>query len=276
MNPASKTTGPANRLTRFGQEIERARKSLAGQEFMTQGLLSKALEDTFGTAKSQSYVARLERGLVNDPDPAVLKALADILDLRLEALVGLIIQDKYGISEEAASSLLRNPLTLTELAKWESEQNEVWVVATRFVDNHAQAFKDAVLTILRRGGRITFFLPEDQVSGFRRYMRERLRAAGKREDDQSLRVIELEEDQAAVMATSYVIVNGSMTEHTDTPGSASAKGYLILNNQQGEPACSLELFPSEVMRLATELRYLLLKTETRGSGADVGRRHPER
>lgn len=239
--------GSVTPLRKFGEQIEVARKAVGE----TQERLAERLSETLnlqGPHKvSQSYIARLERGIVFDPGPALLDALAAVFSLSYEELVAHLISDKYHIPIAKLSPLRRAPLSLDEIALWEKQTHPaaLWIVATKYVDKTSDRFRDAIIGIIRDGGHVTFFIPPDP--GFGSYKRLVLHMIGKdrTNNDDLLIDVPLDEHQLAVMVASYVIAN-PQSALDSAQAEQGPTGYLILNDENGEPYLGLMMYRAEL------------------------------
>jgi len=249
-------------LQDFGAEIERLRRTKGP---LTQGELATKLtrwlhEQGLVGAKEkihQSHVARLEKGVVPDPDPELLRALGEVLDVKFERLVGLLVKDKYEIANEKIWPLMNDPLTLDELAAWEQQYEELWIVAIKYVDDTQTRFRSAIENILQKpNGRVTFFLPATQLPLFELYREEVLEAVQK-EDQEILHAVPLNDrQQVPLLVNSYVIGNPGSARSVDDPMSDPMEGYLILNNENYSPYLGLRMPADQVRDLSVRLARL--------------------
>jgi transcriptional regulator with XRE-family HTH domain len=246
-------------LHNFGAMIERARKFPGGgdRQPMTQDQLAKALEKGLEYEVSQSFTARLERGLVVDPSYELLRQLSEILDISFNLLVSLLVQDKYKIAREKLYTLANNPLTLDELADWEERAtaDQLWIVATKFVDNFQDRFRLAIMNIVSSSNRtVTFFIPRGYEDSFGAYRSEVLDETGA--EPSALIQVGLHPEQVAVMAASYVIANPGAVRGRDTERSYGTEGYIILHDLGGEPEVAVKMSRNDIRARVAFLRTM--------------------
>jgi transcriptional regulator with XRE-family HTH domain len=236
----------------LGNAIKDARKISSG---MSQIELVKELKDhDLSLEVSQTLVARLERGLVQDPKPEILRAISSVLQIKggYESLVGQLIKDKYGIEHQKLAMLHRRPLTLAEVADWEGKQSEIWVVATRIVDTQDPQFAAAVgKVVYQNGGEAIFFIPVDLLGRFETLKALARDNASEFDVETRLRAIPLSQEQEAVLAISFVIANPSRRDKRP------AAGYLILNDENAYPYVAFEMYESEVSDRIGHLKNLV-------------------
>jgi len=244
-------------LPKLGQAIERARKAKG----LTQAELSQRLEGLGlgrtskhstpgqGPGKLQSFIARLEGGKITDPARDILHGISTELELPYEALIGLLIQEKYSLGAPTIAPLMRSPKTLEALAQWEGQHTEIWIVATTFVDNHQSRFREAVQRVIKKkDGSVTFFIPRNRADeAFDEYRRRTLVQCGRSSDDPALLAVPLDRKQSALMAASYVVANPGSAEQVDEEGAPQLDGYLILNDEFGEPQLALQMSKTELL-----------------------------
>jgi transcriptional regulator with XRE-family HTH domain len=214
---------------------------------MTQEVLAEKLAARLGYAVSQTFIARLEKGLVQDPSQMLLRALGAELDMSFEFLVALIAQDKYGLKPEILVPLKRSPLGLGDLAKWEysDQHKELWIVTPRFFDQQISQLRDAVSAFLRKDGtKMTFFIGRDQFDQFNHYKSLMASTIGGELGDRFF-AVPLASDQTTVMIAGYVIANpmDAMLQDTETK---FPMGYKILGDEKGFPLVALKI-PREVV-----------------------------
>lgn len=261
---------PIRQLRELGKEIERAREDFPDK--LTQESLAELLNKKMESAEEsttrervhQSQLARLEKGLVADPDPQLLRAIADAVSVKYERLIGCLVKDKYGLSHEKIWPLLNDSLSLDELAKWEASQTELWIIAIKYVDEHQTRFRNAVGQVLKNGGVVTFFIPDVQLQAFEFYRDEVLEAVNKKDHPEILESVPLDSiRQVPLMAASYVIANPQSVSAEDDPNRTAVKGYLILNNEKDEPFLALEIARHQLRSIVRPLA--IIKKEYRGS-----------
>lgn len=240
-------------LVCFGNALEAARK----RNGLTQRDLAAAYVEREGgpasdtrIANTQSFIAKLEAGRIANPQRDDISWLNEKLKIDQGVLAGAILRDRY-LPEEAATvayPLQKGVMTLKALAVWEGAENhsEVWIVAERYVDDHLRDFREAVLAILRRGGRIVFFLPhgrQEEFDEYKMWMSEVLTTSL----DDRLIMIPLSLDQSALMAAPFVLANPST--FTDT----YPQGFVLINDEKGEPCVAIRMSREEASDRARAL-----------------------
>jgi transcriptional regulator with XRE-family HTH domain len=255
-------------LTEFGKLIETERKRLG----MTQIDLGKAVEirrpgQRDVTAEAlQTYIARLEKGMVPDPQPALLHALSVALKLPYTTLIAKLVAQKYELCDEFVSPMLRNPLTLDQLADWEAKQTELWIVTPDFLDEKRTKFRDAVVSCLKKpNGRVVFFLPKAKRTSFERY-KGTLKRQGIRNIDTSLVIVPGDDNQMALIAACYVIANPSLQLRESQDDDPETEGYLIIYDH-GAPYLAIQMSRQEIEERVPVLdHFLALTTDATAAG----------
>jgi transcriptional regulator with XRE-family HTH domain len=203
---ASGSNDKRPRLSHLGGKIASHRKQMG----LSQERFGELIGEKGATSHTQSFVARLENGLVIDPDQPTLEAIGSVLDIEKVELIADIICDKYNVSTELLFPLYRKPIKFDEIAKWESADHhlELWVCTTAFVDNQHSNFRRAVKTILTRpGGSVTFFVPESLFGDFALYRCSLLDELNRNSDDTSFLGVPLPRTYISLLAGSYAIAN---------------------------------------------------------------------
>jgi transcriptional regulator with XRE-family HTH domain len=200
-----------------------------------------------GLVVSQTLVARVERGLVQDPRPELLQAIARVLNLpmRQEGLLAELVSEKYDIQREKLSPLRRRPLTAQELAEWESQQAEIWIVASNIRDTEDSRFLSAVRDVIERNnGEVIFFIPETLIPRFETVKllahQNLTRPEAENKIQERLLSIPFGLNEEAVLGVNFVIANAS------NKIASNRAGYFILNNEHGVPSVALEMFSVEI------------------------------
>lgn len=239
------------KLPRFGKFITKARQDaeLSKDSFATKvwDRLDAMGGRTLSEGAVQTSLARLEKGIVQDPRPELLRAISEVLGQETypyETLVGHLVAEKFDLTSEA-SVLLRRPVTLDKLSEWEGrkEHREVWIVSKKYVDSYDPRFQQAIRSILTNKGQVIFFLPEFNRSLFERYRESMLSSLQSSIDPSRMRMEVITNEQLAVLATGYVIANPSNRHGRAEP---PPDGFLILNNESDNPYLGLQLYPAEV------------------------------
>jgi transcriptional regulator with XRE-family HTH domain len=232
---------PSEARSRLSLAVTAARK----QRNYTQNGLVDALRDV-GEFTTQSYVARIERGLIV-PSGRLIRGLARCLDVDVNHLLSLAAQDTYGIDPEKLFTLTNDTLSLDALADWEAQDkiDDLWVVTTSFVDNDEDKFQQAIKKILSVPGKVvTFFIPARENKRFQFYRRRMLSLTGR--EPAALMQVELSEDQVAAMAASYVLANLLNPK-------GKYEGYIILHNASGIPEVAVRMPKTQIEERALTL-----------------------
>lgn len=244
---------------KLGERLRRARER-KGE--LTQSVLAKRVTDRLsaeGDIKGiqQTYIARLEEGKAT-PSKNVLRALAAELSVPYDYLLAALVTEQYG--EEGRENIFfpldKGVVTLSELAVWESNpgHKSVWLVAEKYIDNLSQEFFDAVSAIVARGDNFTFFVPEGQGPAIELYRHEIQQVTGSPVTDAELHFVPLSEDQLSLMAASFVLANPDIR---NAPATGLPPGYLILNDETGEPCLGVAMSVPETRRRVTGLKIIM-------------------
>lgn len=243
----------SERLTLFGEVLEAARREAS----LTQRDLAKAyLErdggqaDEAAVANAQSFIAKLEKGRVLHPQPDLISWLSKKLCVEYGQIISALIKDKYLPIDlrPITYPLEKGVKTLRQLAEWEGsdEHTEIWIVAERYVDDHLREFRDAVTSVLSRGGTIVFFLPQGRQEEFDEYkvwMSEHLKAPL----DDRLIMVPLSLDQSALIAAPFVLANPSVFT------GPYPQGFVFINNADGQPCTAIRMSREEAFNRARSL-----------------------
>lgn len=229
-------------LKSFGRLVEVTRIN-AGK---SQKQLGEALGD-----KSQSYVARLERGLV-DPSFDVVRKLSGALNLPPEHMAALVLQEKYKLKQEFVQPLLWRPKTIDELATWEmsSDHRELWIVTPEFVDLNFEKMRKEAQEFLRLQGKsIVFFIGLDQKENFEIYKRK-IEISGP-----ELSAVFLNKARLGLLTAACVLANPMAYEKQDTEPDFP-KGYIILSNEKESPVLALQMSKLAALKRSEQLDLL--------------------
>ena len=240
---------PNRPLRSFGNYLEELRraKGLSQADFATNvdGRLNR-----LGLSATQTLIARIGAG-TQEPRLEVIEAIAHELNKSPLELIARITQEKYQIPPEKVSCLLRNPLTMTELAQWERDQGEVWIVTTVYLDPINKIFEQAVQHILAANGTVTFFIPNSEIEEFDLW-RNTLFPDWNSTPKLLRAPIPLE--AAATLAASFVIANPS---HIGDKSKSPPTGYVMLNSAEAVPELALQMYPQELRRRIVLFRGLI-------------------
>jgi transcriptional regulator with XRE-family HTH domain len=239
----------ANQLTlpEFGAKIRAARvkQKISQLAFAAKIEAELARQHIADLKVSQTYIARLEQGLVVDPAPALLRALSTVLDpmnMNITELVGNLVYEKYKIPQWMNAPFFRRSKTLEELALWETEtdgvpRTEVWIVTHKFVDAENKSFKEATCKILKNKGQMTFFMPEGPIGNFNLFRTEVLTDLDMSKDSEALSVVKLEVLEAALLTNGLVIVE---------PTSPEPQAFSIIYDGTGQPHSAISMTRDEI------------------------------
>jgi len=201
---------------------------------------------------SETLLARLERGGIQDPDPEVLAAIATVLGEDYTALVGHLVAQKYDIDPVKLAPLFRGPITMAQLARWEATQREFWVVATDIVDARDPQFAAAVRNVVvDHEGEAVFFIPADLLPRFATIKGLAFSNVSDPTALARLTAVPLQVQQQAVLTTSFIIGNPSGRYGT------KSIGYLILNDENAKPCMAFQMYESETSNTIGNLRTVL-------------------
>ncbi|MGI8569942.1 MAG: helix-turn-helix domain-containing protein [Methylocella sp.] len=237
-------------LKAFGQAIERARKQSKGgdgREF-TQGQLAERVSEILAEDKlrstGQSYIARIESGSISDPDPEILRGISKATGVPYLELVGDLVANKYSIDKDLLFPLYLEPKLFKDMPDWEKQigHDELWIVTHDYKDGTLQRFRDAICTVLERGGKCTFFLGTAAYERFDDFRLRLLAEIGKPKEDLCLLAVLVSRDQ---IGHTYVFANPTSTRARDTSDRA-AEGYMMLANEHGKRIVGLKMSDDDI------------------------------
>lgn len=253
-------------LPLLGEALERARK----RKGMSQATLAisfakhrpKGKDEDADERNAQTYLAKLENGRIANPRPEDLAWLAAELNVDFSIFVAAILRDRLLPPDKPDLSGLALPLekgmkTLPEIAEWERspQHTEIWIIAERYVDDHLRDFRQAVCDILKRGGRIEFFLPQGRQEDFEDYKAMLSEEEGMPPLDDKLLLVPLSNIQSPFIANPFVIANPMQFEG-DFP-----QGFVILNDANGLPAVGVRMSRAEAIDRARSLMVFRRKAD---------------
>lgn len=239
-NLNEKTRKEPEGLGAFAGVIAQSRKKLK----MTQEALGWAL------GKNQSYVRRLENGLV-EPNLEVLNGLSNCLGIARERLAAFVVQGKYELDPEIVAPLMWYPKTIGELARWEMSEGhtELWIVTPEFIDLNFSDLREEVRKFLMRGGEIVFFIGQDQKESFDQY-KNKIEYT-----DHKFSAVYVDKARLGLLTARCVIANPMAYEEQDKQPEFP-KAYIMLSDENDKPVLALELSKGVALKKAEQLDLL--------------------
>ncbi|MGE0371680.1 MAG: helix-turn-helix domain-containing protein [Gammaproteobacteria bacterium] len=223
--------------------------------------VSKKLSPSDGfVAISQSTLAQIETSKGKALRPKIIRTLAHIYGVNPDVIFAAYAHQRYGMSGAKSKVVSRQILDIDELADWEREPDvmELWVFAPHFVDPDNENIRDAVLSILNRGGEVTYFTYEgDRVTQYIQQLDVQLRLDEKdtlagAPSASALSVDKLDRMSFVFLPrdsfhlpTSFVVSNPmarlrqSRAPRGDTPIRSNA--YIVLTEDKERPSIGIEV-----------------------------------